>query len=360
MPTFPSLRFSSCSFNLLHIHPFYYNIDLTFQSIHLVMTFSFSTSAPRESPVEMSRSCVASFSPTCDTCQFNFPCGEAKQSHICIAAVSSEIEDAPQTEMSLSDHDSNLLQCLFCNFTSQTLKQNFFHMLQVHGTFIPEQERLINPQGLVTHLSQQINQFHECISCGTTKTTAYGVQAHMIDKGHCMLSFKFDAVLKSFWGFSIDRSDTEEDDQHHALTERSSSPDLCDSHLVSSRVYSTDLLLHLPSGQTLGHRSLSRYYRQNLHSKPLPISQSPTNAITDSSASTSEALQPSHRTRLQPTTLSKGVIGVPEAKRREVTAVTKRAQRSEWRKRGDDAWAVQKGGNRQKFFKNDVPGPKTG
>ncbi|MCJ1261122.1 hypothetical protein MMC22_000986 [Lobaria immixta] len=258
--------------------------------------------------------------------------------------------------MSLSDHGSSLLQCLFCNFTSQTLKQNFFHMLQIHGTFIPEQERLINPQGLVTHLSQQINQFHECISCGTTKTTAYGVQAHMIDKGHCMLSFEFDAVLKSFWGFSIDRTDTEEDDQHHALRKRSSSPDLCDSHLVSSRVYSTDLSRHLPSGQTLGHRSLSRYYRQNLHSKPLPISQSPINAITDSSASTSEVLQPSHRTRLQPTALSKGVIGVPEAKRREVMAVTKRAQRSEWRKRGDDAWAVQKGGNRQKFFKVSFSG----
>lgn len=316
------------------------------------MSFPTSTSVSHESSLELSRLCVASFPFHCDTCQIEFSSDETQRDHICNSAVSSKTKAAPQAKESHSDNGADLLQCLFCSFTAQTLEQNFFHMLQTHGTFIPEQEHLMDPQGLVAHLSNQINQFHECISCGSTKTTTSAVQSHMIDRGHCMLSFEIDPLLESFWDFFVDPSDSEEHDQYPGiLRERSSTPNHYDSPLASPRVYSADLSLHLPSGQTLGHRSLSRYYRQNLHSKPLSISQSSILGITDASASTSEALQPRSTSRLQPTTVSKAMIGVPEAKRREVTAVTKRAQRSEWSRRGHDVWAMQRERNRQKFFK---------
>lgn len=316
------------------------------------MSVSISASASEESPRDLSRSCLTSFPSTCLTCQTRFSSSEIPRDHSCNSAVSSETKAAPQAKESLSNYSPNSLQCLFCNSASQTLSHNFVHMFQAHGTFIPEQERLINPQGLVIHLSQQVSQFHECISCGSTKTTTSGVQSHMIDRGHCMLSFDLDPLLKSFWDFSIDNSDSEVVDQYpETMREQSNSPEYCGSHLASSCLYSTDLSLYLPSGKTLGHRSLSRYYRQNLHSKPLLISQSHIQAITGRSTFTLEAPQPSHRTRLQPTAVSKGMIGVPEAKRREVRAVAKRAQRSEWRSRCDGLWAVQREGNRQKFFK---------
>lgn len=292
------------------------------------MNFPVSASATQESPVETSRSNMASLAFTCNTCGIEFPSCEAQLYHTCNSG-------SPRAREALSDHGPNLLQCLFCSYTSQSLDQNFSHMLNAHGTFIPEQQHLINPPGLITHLSDRINQFHRCVSCGSTKTSTYGVQNHMIDKSHCMLSFEVDPTLKSFWDPESVRAQLD-------------SPNYDDSHLASSRVHSNNLSLHLPSGQTLGHRSFSRYYRQNLHHRPLPITQSLTHGITDSSASASEALQPM---RLQPTTLSKGMAGVPEAKRREVTAVAKSAQRSEWKKRSDDAWAMHKEGNLQKYFR---------
>lgn len=349
-PAIPSLRSSTFWFKTLHL-TFFIDIDSALQPLQHTMSVFTSTSVSHETSLELSRLCTASFPFHGDTCQIQIPSDETQGDHICNSAVSSNMEAAPQAKESHSDNGADLLQCLFCSFTAQTLEQNFFHMFQTHGTFIPEQEHLMNPQGLVAHLSNQINQSHKCISCGSTKTTTPGVQSHMIDRGHCMLSFEIDPLLESFWDFSVDSSGSEEDDQYPGiLRERLSSPNHYDSPL-GSRVYPADLSLHLPSGQTLGHRSLSRYYRQNLHSKPLSISRSPILGITDDSASTSEALQPSSKSRLQPTTVSKAMIGVPEAKRREVTAVTKSAQRSEWKRSGHDVWAMQRERNRQKFFR---------
>lgn len=255
------------------------------------------------------------------------------------------------TSVSHESSPADLLQCLFCSVAAQTLEQNFLHMFQTHGTFVPEHDRLVDPQGLVAHLFNRINRLHECISCGSTKTTTAGVQSHMIDRGHCMLSFETDPLLESFWDFVVDPLESEELDQYPGiLRERLGSPNH-DGFPLGSRVFSDDLSLHLPSGQTLGHRSLSRYYRQNLHGKRLINSQNPVLGITDASVSTSDALQPSSRSRLQPATVSKAMIGVPEAKRSEVTAVAKSAQRSDWRKRCDDVWAMQRDRNRQKFFR---------
>src|SRR5207237_1143844 len=41
------------------------------------------------------------------------------------------------------------------------------------------------------------------------------------------------------------------------------------SHAHSHAVYHDDHDLYLPSGPSIGHRSLARYYRQNLRSHPL-------------------------------------------------------------------------------------------
>ena len=301
------------------------------------MSFPVSASAPQPS-----RSNMASLVFTCNTCGIEFPSCEAQLYHTCNPG-------SPRAQETLSEHGPNLLQCLFCSYTSQSLDQNFSHMLHAHGTFIPEQQHLVNPPGLITHLSDQINQFHRCVSCGSNRSSTNGVQSHMIDKGHCMLSFEVDPNLKSFWDLSIGHSESGEDDQYpESVRAQLHSPNCDDSHLASSRVHSHNLSLHLPSGQALGHRSFSRYYRQNLHHKPLHIPQSLTHGTTDSSGSASEALQPM---RLHPTTLSKGMAGVPEAKRREVTAVARSAQRSEWKKRSDDAWAMHKEGNLQKYFR---------
>ena len=243
------------------------------------------------------------------------------------------------------------VQCLFCNVDSSTMDNNLEHMSKAHGLFVPNQEDLEDAEGLLSYLFNIISEFHECLYCGRTKETVEGIRSHMIDKGHCRIAF--DEELDQFYDFEgeSDKGTTEEEvvreDKNIVETGKTSSPPEHDFHPDS------DHELHLPSGRILGHRSLSRYYRQNLRSYPTAAERAATLAITAAEAADGEGPMPNQPGR-QLTTRGRsemGMIGVGELERRALRATEKKALKQEAKAKTENEWRVNKESNHQKHYR---------
>lgn len=247
-------------------------------------------------------------------------------------------------------------KCLFCNIQSPSTDDNCSHMQKTHGTFIPYEDDLGDLEGLLSYLSRIIFDFSECLYCGKVKETVAGIQSHMLDKGHCMFPFTED--LEQFyqsWNASVDTGEDNlafkdaVDRDTNTTDGASQRPSTQPEHNFHP---DSDQELHLPSGRTAGHRSMSRYYRQNLHSYPTPDERSERRAIT---ASTSDGDTPPHLPsgRQLATTARKemGMIGVGEFQRRALRATEKKALKQESRARNQAEWKVNKEANHQKHYR---------
>lgn len=120
-----------------------------------------------------------------------------------------------------ANSDLPLSQCLFCNYNSPTWQLSVEHMTKIHGLFIPEQDYLVDPEGMLRYFQAKVTQNNECIYCHKIKTTTGGVQTHMRDKGHCMLAFETEEELVEvgqFYDFSSTYSDDEDDDASQNTT----------------------------------------------------------------------------------------------------------------------------------------------
>lgn len=242
-------------------------------------------------------------------------------------------------------------RCLFCNVESPTLHDNLQHMEQAHGMFVPERESLEDAEGLFSYLFTVIHKFHECLYCGKLKDTASGIKSHMIDRGHCMIAFGEE--LDQFYDFEREENEAplKHDGSNVQETEnvKASEP----QHNFHPE---TDQELYLPSGRTLGHRSLARYYRQNLHSYPTPAERAARRAITASTVD--EASPLSTPTGRQLTTMSRhemGMIGVGDFERRALRATEKKALKQETKARNHFEAKVNKEANHQKHFRPAGP-----
>lgn len=139
--------------------------------------------------------------------------------------------------------------------------------------------------------------------------------------------------------------------------------DYCPNPRSPSRAaFTSEYELHLPSGRTAGHRSLARYFRQNLHSYPTPTERLQQQQLTieegASSGSDEEMAlaQPSERGRQLATRADGGLgmLGVTDAKKNEVKAVEKRETKRAQREMRDFQWGVNKKGNQQKHFRDPL------
>lgn len=336
-----------------------------------------------------------------------------------------------------------LNRCLFCNYDSPTMKLGVMHMTKFHGMFIPEQNYLVNLEGLITWLHTRIFDHHECLYCHKAKGSAGGAQNHMRDVGHCMIAFEAEEDMievGQFYDFRSTYSDDEDDEPMEDVdvfessktdprkilktvisisdsngdqeiscngeengkgweTDSSASSldsaDLCavpidhqhayerlpmhrhhshndprphravdgfHSHAHSHHAsFHSDYELHLPSGRTAGHRSLNRFYRQNLHNHPTP-SQRIEQQLMLEEASGSDSDEPmadattNGRARQLVTRANggEGMLGVTEAKKREVVAVEKRDTKRAQRAQKQYQWGLDKRGNSQKHFRDPL------
>ncbi|XP_056276269.1 cytoplasmic 60S subunit biogenesis factor ZNF622 [Pseudoliparis swirei] len=150
--------------------------------------------------------------------------------------------------------------CLFCAHHSKSLVKNIAHMTRVHSFFIPDAEFLVDVAGLVCYLGEKIGAGNVCLWCnekGRSFYSAEAVQSHMIDKSHCKLFTDGDSALEfaDFYDFRSSYPDRKEGED----------ADMDDEALTHEEnlEYGDEMLeLTLPSGATIGHRSLMRYYKQ--------------------------------------------------------------------------------------------------
>lgn len=262
-------------------------------------------------------------------------------------------DNAHEDNAVLTERVPPTMTCLFCNSSSPTLENNLQHMNKVHGLFVPYQDRLRDLEGLVAYLSSLVRQSHACLYCGTSRNTVEGIQHHMRDKGHCMIAFEEDSETDSFYGSSADALDSQMERTN--LNEEqgpASGIGEADLHSPAESTYlDDDLELHLPSGKILGHRSQSRYYRQNLHGYPTLSERAEQRALLDANASTTtDSLSSDDRRVTTRSHVEKGLLGVPKLQIRALMAKEKKDVSKEIKAKISFEWNVQLKNNRQKHY----------
>ncbi|RUS69966.1 hypothetical protein EGW08_022274 [Elysia chlorotica] len=170
-----------------------------------------------------------------------------------------EMEEDSDAE-SCDSYDENVIgieECLFCSYISKSLEDNVKHMTSNHGFFLPDAEFIVDLEGLITYLGEKVGAGHMCLWCdekGKRFHNTRDVQRHMVDKGHCKLLHEGDVVFEyaDFYDYTPSYPDGEEP---------GASPD---DVVGPSQLESDGFSLTLPSGATVGHRSLMHFYQQNL------------------------------------------------------------------------------------------------
>lgn len=314
--------------------------------------------------------------------------------------------------------EATVARCLFCNYDSPDMVENISHMNKIHGMFIPEQDYLVDTEGLIKYLQEKVLQDNECLYCHKLKTTASGIQTHMRDKGHCMIAFESEEdmiEIGQFYDFTSTYSDDEEDEdedeedgsvkmrdapteegdgwetdsdessldsaeltavpiddrthqyaklskhKHHShepRTHRQTDGFHSHAHEHSRAVFYSDYELHLPSGRVAGHRSLAKYFRQNLHNYPTPEErferqQAIEAAPSDEGDDGTETPRSNNRNRalISRANGGLGMLGTTDSQKNEVRAAEVRDKKREQRAFRDFQWGVSKRANHQKHFR---------
>ncbi|KAF9918876.1 hypothetical protein BX616_004828 [Lobosporangium transversale] len=171
--------------------------------------------------------------------------------------------------------------CLFCTEKAETFESNVEHMTKKHGLFIPDIEYLVDLEGLIKYLGEKISVGNICLYCngkGRQIKSLEAVRKHMIDKGHCKIPYDTEAEMMEIVDFYDFRSSYPEEQQRKMLeaaeradrgeasVEDEEELELLNEEIAGSgaRLGDDDMELILPSGARLGHRSLNKYYKQNV------------------------------------------------------------------------------------------------
>lgn len=179
--------------------------------------------------------------------------------------------------------DIPLNQCLFCTRKRifDDLDACLEHMFKTHGFYIPEQKYLVDREGLVNYISEKIGLGNVCIVCNYQGRTLDAVRAHMLDKRHCRIPYESEnerLEISEFYDFSktyeaIDKANIipatavdGDDEDWEDVDEEEGSEDADDEEGEPPKeyLYHDGIELHLPSGIKVGHRSLQRYFKQDL------------------------------------------------------------------------------------------------
>ncbi|KAK3303547.1 C2H2 type zinc-finger-domain-containing protein [Chaetomium strumarium] len=308
----------------------------------------------------------------------------------------------------------SLNTCLFCNYDSPTAPLNVTHMERIHGMFIPEKQYLVDLEGLLAHLQEQVFALNECLTCGKVKANVYAVQTHMRDKGHCQIPYTteeeqleigefydFRSTYSDEEGGSEDESEDETqenggaklgakreskvtgddgdeimEDENWETDSEASSLDSDDLHAVPAEqhyhqyerldkhphhsrsttrahhqadgwharshrrvhaVFYDDYELHLPSGRSVGHRSLNRYYRQNLYNHPTAEERAERLAIESAERENQMEVDGGARPGREATARGRALIprdlqglGATTLSDRRIRAVVNKGRKQEW------------------------------
>ncbi|KIX04010.1 uncharacterized protein Z518_07563 [Rhinocladiella mackenziei CBS 650.93] len=321
-----------------------------------------------------------------------------------------------------------LSRCLFCNYDSPTWKLSVSHMTRIHGLFIPEQNYLVDLEGLLRYMQAKIYQNYECLYCHKLRGNAEGVQTHMRDKGHCKIAFESEEEMievGQFYDFSSTYSDdgTDEDAEmdgtrskqnggvkleggaqdeaddgwetdssfssldtnelasvpnddrtlsyqrlpmhrHHSNTDprphKNADGFHSHAHNHNNAVFYDEYEMHLPGGRVAGHRSLKKYYRQNLYSYPTAAERMERAQRLIEEGSSEDAEMDDADLPATPPRNSlmrrgeAGMLGATSQQRRDVRAQEIRSRQKERRAQNRYQAKLEKQNNLQKHYRDPL------
>ncbi|XP_060581493.1 cytoplasmic 60S subunit biogenesis factor ZNF622-like isoform X2 [Ruditapes philippinarum] len=176
----------------------------------------------------------------------------------------AEMDSDVESVDSFGDEDGlGIEECLFCSHISSSLEENMKHMTVKHSFFLPDAEYISDLEGLITYLGQKIGLGNVCLWCnekGKQFNSTLSVQKHMQDKGHCKMLHEGDVLLEyaDFYDYRSSYPD------HMEGAEADESEEM-ETDVTPDALAAEGYELVLPSGATIGHRSLHRYYKQNIN-----------------------------------------------------------------------------------------------
>ncbi|GAV56337.1 hypothetical protein ZYGR_0BB01140 [Zygosaccharomyces rouxii] len=203
--------------------------------------------------------------------------------------------------------DIPLEECLFCGKKHSDLDTNIEHMLKNHGFFVPEQRYLVDKPGLIKYISEKIGLGNICIVCNYQGRSLEAVRQHMLAKRHCRIPYEEEdekLEISDFYDFTssygepqqpvvVDASGDTNDEDWEDVEE--DADEISDEEPPEDAIYHDGIELHLPTGVKVGHRSLMKYYRQNLK----PELEFTEGQGTVMAAETRKMLQPYDRKNVQ-------------------------------------------------------------
>lgn len=308
-----------------------------------------------------------------------------KLKNTAIQEADNEDEDMEENEDEEKSEEYFSTKCLFCLEDATDAQANVEHMFKVHGTFMPEKDYLADLDGLIRYLHAKVNENHECLLCHAIRTTAAGIRTHMRDKSHCMIAFETEeeqVEIGQFYDFRSTYSDDEDEDMTDdagGVPVTSSDADAneagweTDDSSVDSDgaerkpfrgsqpIYQTDYELHLPSGRSVGHRSLAKYYRQNLHSYPTPEERAAARQLAiengtadendEEEGETTTIKRNDHKAIISRANGGLGLAGASALQRTEALAIERRERTRAQREERKFNAKVNRQANSQKHFR---------
>lgn len=164
--------------------------------------------------------------------------------------------------------DIPVTRCIFCKETSfESVDETFEHLFKHHGLYIPERKYLVNKVGLLEYLYEKIGYGNVCLSCNFQGKNFQSIIQHMLSKNHIRIPYESEEEkleLSDFYDFSKSYEVTGDDGNGEDWEDVDEEELENDEDIEGEQLYASDYGLHLPNGIVVGHRSLAKYYRQNL------------------------------------------------------------------------------------------------
>ena len=214
-----------------------------------------------------------------------------------------ETEEESAAEETTTPPEINPHQSLFDNHISSSLAANVSYMTSTYSFYLPDPEYLIDLEGLLGYCSEKVRLGHTCLYCQRMFTSYEGCMKHMRDKRHCKILYErgvdqeefdvfydFEEANQSFLGVgaaattsnantasneTIDEEedgeweDVDEDNDDEEMEQNNEEDDDDDMYAayqeeIASHGFDITPLgeLIFPDGRIIGHRGLSRYYKQ--------------------------------------------------------------------------------------------------
>ncbi|GMT18682.1 hypothetical protein PFISCL1PPCAC_9979, partial [Pristionchus fissidentatus] len=171
-----------------------------------------------------------------------------------------EEDEEEEEDINLNETEALAITCcLFCHKESASLEASLDHMKTRHDFSIPDKQFCVDEEGLMEYLCLKVGAGRMCVFCPERRAgfnSIEAVQQHMVAKQHCRVDRSAEAMIElaDYYDYEALYDDIE------SKTNGNSDDD--------------GWTLTLPSGATIGHRSLLRFYRQHIKGVAVDVKKS--------------------------------------------------------------------------------------